>query len=187
MAVKKGAGQKATAKKVVYDYGTGRRKSAVARVFLKKGTGKVRVNDRELTDYFPGHTDWAEQTLMPLKLLEVLDQFDVMATVKGGGMTGQAGALRLGVARALDAYELRLMGLTMADVRAQQDAAHNAAQDEAASEAGDSAGETGQTIAERPWHVALRAAGFLTRDARVVQRKLVGLVKARKAKQFSKR
>ena len=180
MAVKKGASQKATGKKVVYDYGTGRRKSAVARVFLKKGTGKVRVNDRELTAYFPGYTDWAEQMLMPLKLLEVLDQFDVVSTVKGGGMTGQAGALRLGVARALDAYELRLMGLTMADVRAQKDAEQNALQDEAA-------GEAGQAVAERPWHIALRAAGFLTRDARVVQRKLVGLVKARKAKQFSKR
>lgn len=170
-------------KKIEYDYGTGRRKSSVARVFIKKGSGKVTINDRALDDYFPGATDWRYQVTAPLAVLEQLDKFDVKATVKGGGMTGQAGALKLGLARALDKHELRLLGLTMADVRA----AHlNRSAIKSDEESDTEGGESGG-LPDRPWHVTLRGAGYLTRDPRVVERKVVGLVKARKAKQFSKR
>jgi len=167
MAEKKKTAQKRQAK-VFLGYGTGRRKASIARVFIKKGTGTIQVNGRPLEAYFPGETDWADQVRMPLKVIDGLEQFDVIATVKGGGLTGQAGALRLGLARALDRHELDLLGLTIEQVREAQ--ASNQIE-----------------LPERPWRRTLRAAGYLTRDARIVQRKLVGLVKARKAKQFSKR
>ena len=122
----------------------GRRKEAVARVRLVPGTGKWTINGRTLEDYFPNKL---HQQLVnsPFKLVDVEGRFDVVARINGGGVTGQAGALRLGIARALNAI----------------DAEHN-----------------------RP---ALKKAGFLTRDARVVERKKAGLKKARKAPQYSKR
>ena len=122
----------------------GRRKQAIARVRLVPGTGSFTVNGRSLEDYFPNKV---HQQLVnsPLKLVDVEGRFDVVARISGGGTSGQAGALRLGIARALNAI----------------DAEHN-----------------------RP---ALKKAGFLTRDARVVERKKAGLKKARKASQFSKR
>ena len=121
----------------------GRRKSSVARVYLADGSGKIMVNKRELTNYFPKATSRyvVEQ---PLKLLEMTDKFDININVKGGGTTGQAGAIRLGIARAL--VELN------------------------ATDRG-----------------ALKAAGFLTRDPRKVERKKYGLAGARKSFQFSKR
>ena len=122
----------------------GRRKEAVARVRLVPGTGKWTINGRSLEDYFPNKL---HQQLVnsPFKLVDVEGRFDVVARINGGGVTGQAGALRLGIARALNAI----------------DEEHNRA--------------------------ALKKAGFLTRDARVVERKKAGLKKARKAPQYSKR
>jgi small subunit ribosomal protein S9 len=82
-------------------YGTGRRKSAIARVFLVKGTGKVKVNGKELQEYLAGSELLAKQVLQPLEIIQVTKKYDIMATATGGGVVGQAGALTLGVARAL--------------------------------------------------------------------------------------
>jgi len=122
----------------------GRRKEAVARVRLVPGTGSWTINGRTLKDYFPNKL---HQQLVnsPFQVVDVEGRFDVVARINGGGVTGQAGALRLGIARALNAI----------------DTEHNRA--------------------------ALKKAGFLTRDARVVERKKAGLKKARKAPQYSKR
>ncbi|RJT82948.1 30S ribosomal protein S9 [Arthrobacter cheniae] len=122
----------------------GRRKEAVARVRLVPGTGKWIVNGRELADYFPNKLHQQEVN-DPFKLLELDGAYDVIARIHGGGASGQAGALRLGVARTLNEI----------------DRENN-----------------------RP---ALKKAGFLTRDARVIERKKAGLKKARKAPQYSKR
>ncbi|SEM74262.1 30S ribosomal protein S9 [Halomonas caseinilytica] len=124
-------------------YGTGRRKTSTARVFLKAGTGKITVNNRELNDYF-GRVTGHMVVRQPLELTETLDQFDVYVTVKGGGGSAQAGAIRHGITRALMEYN--------EDFR-------------------------------RP----LREAGYVTRDAREVERKKIGLRKARRRPQFSKR
>lgn len=124
-------------------YGTGRRKNSVARVFLRAGSGKMTVNGREISDYFARETDLMVIN-QPLEATESLEQFDASITVVGGGTTGQAGAVRHGLARALVAYS-----------------------------------EENRS--------ALRARGLLTRDARQVERKKVGLRKARRRPQFSKR
>ncbi|HEY1643249.1 MAG TPA: 30S ribosomal protein S9 [Streptosporangiaceae bacterium] len=123
--------------------GTGRRKEAIARVRISPGTGQYRINDRTLNEYFPNKV---HQQLInePFVTLGAEEQFDVVARITGGGVTGQAGALRLGVARALILVDME----------------------------------------SRP---ALKRAGFLTRDARVKERKKAGLKKARKAPQYSKR
>lgn len=124
-------------------YGTGRRKTSTARVFLRPGKGDITVNDRPLDTFFGRKT--AQMIVrQPLQLTELGEKFDVRVTVKGGGTTGQAGAIRHGLTRALMRYDESL----------------------------------------RP---SLRKAGFVTRDAREVERKKVGLRKARRAKQFSKR
>ncbi len=124
-------------------YGTGRRKSSSARVFMSKGTGQIVINKLPLTEYFGRET--AHMILkQPLVTTENSESFDLMVTVKGGGDSGQAGAIRLGIARALLKYDESL----------------------------------------RP---TLKKEGFLTRDARKVERKKVGLRKARRATQFSKR
>nr|WP_298249877.1 30S ribosomal protein S9 [uncultured Halomonas sp.] len=124
-------------------YGTGRRKTSTARVFLKPGTGKITVNSRELDQYF-GRVTGRMVVRQPLELTETLGQFDVYVTVKGGGGSAQAGAIRHGITRALMAYN--------EDFRA-----------------------------------PLREAGYVTRDAREVERKKIGLRKARRRPQFSKR
>ena len=124
-------------------YGTGRRKSSTARVFLTKGSGKIMINDRPIDEFF-GRETARMIVRQPLEKVEMLDNFDVKATVTGGGISGQAGAIRLGVTRALMEYDEEL----------------------------------------RP---PLRKAGYVTRDAREVERKKVGLHKARKATQYSKR
>jgi len=125
------------------NYGTGRRKSSTARVFLRKGSGAITVNGRGLDEFF-GRETARMIVRQPLVLTESSDKFDVVATVIGGGTTGQAGAIRLGLARALVEYDESLK-------------------------------------------TSLRRAGFMTRDAREVERKKVGLHKARRATQFSKR
>jgi small subunit ribosomal protein S9 len=124
-------------------YGTGRRKSASARVFLRPGNGQVVVNNKPLDEYF-GRETARMIVRQPLELVELTDKFDLMITVAGGGGFGQAGAIRHGITRALMDYDETL----------------------------------------RP---VLRDAGFVTRDARVVERKKVGLRKARKRPQYSKR
>jgi small subunit ribosomal protein S9 len=123
--------------------GTGRRKEAIARVRIAPGTGQWRINDMSLDEYFPNKV---HQQLIgePLVTLGAEDQFDVSARITGGGVTGQAGALRLGIARAL-------------------------------------------ILVDPDSRPALKRAGFLTRDARVKERKKAGLKKARKAPQYSKR
>lgn len=124
-------------------YGTGRRKSSTARVFMKSGSGNITVNSKSLEDYFGRKT--AHMIIrQPLERTDMVSNFDFNITVKGGGGSGQAGAIRLGISRALLSYD----------------------------------------EAMRP---TLRQAGFLTRDAREVERKKVGLRKARKATQYSKR
>lgn len=124
-------------------YGTGRRKTSAARVFITSGSGNVTVNDRTLEQYF-GREVARMIVRQPLEVVEAVDKFDLKITVSGGGSFGQAGAIRHGLSRALLAYD-----------------------------------ETLRT--------PLRQAGFLTRDARAVERKKVGLHKARKRPQFSKR
>lgn len=124
-------------------YGTGRRKTSSARVFLQSGSGAIKVNDRPLDQYF-GREVARMIVLQPLELVEMADKFDINVTVKGGGSFGQAGAIRHGITRALMEYDENLRS-------------------------------------------SLRAAGYVTRDAREVERKKVGLRKARKRPQYSKR
>ena len=124
-------------------YGTGRRKTSTARVFIKNGGGAITVNKRPLDQYF-GREVARMIVRQPLQLVELNDKFDINVTVEGGGSFGQAGAIRHGITRALIEYDNEL----------------------------------------RP---VLRRAGFVTRDARKVERKKVGLHKARRAPQFSKR
>ena len=129
---------------VPYFYGTGRRKKSVARVRLYAGTGKIIINDREIDNYF-GLETLKLIVRQPLALTGTSEKLDVICRVNGGGVTGQAGAIRHGIARAL----------VQAD--------------------------------EASYKAALKAAGLLTRDARMKERKKPGLKKARKASQFSKR
>lgn len=126
-----------------WNYGTGRRKTSVARVFIKKGTGKIVVNGKPVDEYFARETG-RMIVRQPLELTKNTESFDIVVTAAGGGTTGQAGAIRLGIARALVEYDETLKS-------------------------------------------ELRKAGFMTRDAREVERKKVGLHKARRATQFSKR
>ena len=128
---------------VTYNYGTGRRKNAVARVFIKPGKGDIIVNDKPVDVYFSRETG-RMVVRQPLELTESIGKFDIMVNVQGGGESGQAGAVRHGITRALIDFDETL----------------------------------------RP---VLRVAGLVTRDAREVERKKVGLRKARKRKQFSKR
>ena len=124
-------------------YGTGRRKTSTARVFITAGSGKITINDRSIDEYF-GREVSRMIVRQPLENVDMADKFDINATVAGGGSFGQAGAIRHGLTRALMQYDEAL----------------------------------------RP---TLRAAGFVTRDSREVERKKVGLRKARKKPQFSKR
>jgi small subunit ribosomal protein S9 len=126
-----------------YNYGTGRRKSSVARVFIKRGTGKITVNGRPIDEYFNRETG-RMVARQPLELTNNATAFDIMVNVCGGGESGQAGAVRHGITRALIDYDAEL----------------------------------------KP---TLSKAGLVTRDAREVERKKVGLHKARRRKQFSKR
>ena len=124
-------------------YATGKRKDAVARVWIKPGSGKVIINGREQETYF-ARPVLRMILLQPFEVAGVAGQFDVMATVKGGGLSGQAGAVKHGISKALQLFDPSL-------------------------------------------RAALKAAGFITRDSRVVERKKYGKAKARKSFQFSKR
>ena len=157
------ATKKETLKKLPEEYtGTGRRKTSVARVFLRPGTGNIIVNKLPLDKYF-GRETLRMIVRQPLQAVDMESKFDILATAKGGGGTGQAGALLLGIARALVAY------------------------DEAGKVALKAEEEEAATEGPRPFRRILRDHGHLTRDARKVERKKVGLRKARRAKQFSKR
>ncbi len=145
--------------KKTYHWGTGRRKTAVARVRLAEGSGQVLINGRELNDYFTEDKDRAA-VLGPLEAVEMRSRLDLFANVQGGGFTGQAGAVCQGAARALK----EMFGLT--------------ADKEPAADGDD----TGSKIAKR-----LRDSGFLTRDGRMKERKKYGRKGARKSFQFSKR
>ncbi len=125
------------------EYGTGRRKTAAAKVFIRPGTGRIMVNGRTLEEFF-GRETGRMIVRQPLELTQTADRFDVTVTVSGGGVTGQAGAIRHGITRALMEYDDSL-------------------------------------------RKSLRAAGFVTRDAREVERKKVGRRKARRGTQYSKR
>ncbi|PAC71373.1 30S ribosomal protein S9 [Enterobacter cloacae] len=125
------------------NYGTGRRKTATARVFLRPGTGNISINNRSL-DVFFGRETARMVVRQPLELVDMVEKLDLYITVKGGGISGQAGAIRHGITRALMEYDESLRS-------------------------------------------ELRKAGFVTRDARQVERKKVGLRKARRRPQFSKR
>ena len=135
-------------------YGTGRRKTSTARVFLRKGKGKISINDQTLDQYFGRETS-RMMVRLPLELVDVVDKFDIFVTVAGGGKSGQAGAIRHGITRALLAYD----------------------------EEGTKGGEGGV----HQFRSILRKAGCVTRDDREVERKKVGLHKARKRPQYSKR
>ena len=124
-------------------YGTGRRKTSIARVWLRAGNGKVTINKREAEEYFPRAT-WLIHALEPLETTQTKGNYNVLVDVQGGGLTGQAGAVRHGIARAL-------------------------------------------LQADDTFRKALKAAGQLRRDSRMVERKKYGLKKARKGQQFSKR
>lgn len=124
-------------------YGTGRRKNSTARVFIKQGTGALTINGRSLEQYF-GRPTSRMIVAQPLELLDVVGKFDIYVTVTGGGISGQAGAIRHGLTRALIQFD-------------------------------------------ESFRPALRKAGYVTRDARAVERKKVGLHKARKRPQYSKR
>jgi len=128
---------------ITYNYGTGRRKSAVARVFMKVGKGDIVVNDKPVDVFFSRETG-RMVVRQPLTLTETLGKFDIMVNVTGGGESGQAGAVRHGITRALIDYDASFKAV-------------------------------------------LKQAGLVTRDAREVERKKVGLRKARRRKQFSKR
>jgi small subunit ribosomal protein S9 len=134
-------------------YGTGRRKTSKARVYLKPGTGAITVNQLALEQYF-GRKTSQMIVRQPLEVTSLMEQFDITVRVDGGGINGQAGAIRLGIARALLQYE---------------------------KESG------GDIYAEGSIRKMLRVAGYLTRDARKVERKKVGLHGARKRPQYSKR
>ena len=126
-----------------HNYGTGRRKSSTARVFLRSGKGAITVNGRQLDEFFGRETS-RMIVRQPLELVQLADKFDFTVSVSGGGITGQAGAIRHGITRALMEYDPEL-------------------------------------------RKALRIAGFVTRDAREVERKKVGRRKARRGPQYSKR
>ena len=128
---------------VTPNYGTGRRKSAAARVYMQAGTGRITINERPIDEFF-GRETGRMIVRQPLEVVQMLSRFDITVHVRGGGITGQAGAIRHGITRALMEYDESL---------------------------------------RRP----LRSAGFVTRDAREVERKKVGRRKARRGPQYSKR
>lgn len=148
-------------------YGTGRRKTSTARVFLRPGTGNITVNEQHLDEYF-GRKTARMVVRQALELIDVANKFDVLITVKGGGIMGQAGAIRHGISRALIQYDEGLNPVKATD-----------GEDEKGSL------ETGGRA--ESFRRILRRAGFVTRDAREVERKKVGLHKARKRPQYSKR
>ncbi|MDR1012345.1 MAG: 30S ribosomal protein S9 [Coxiellaceae bacterium] len=143
--------------KINHYYGTGRRKTSVAKVFLGMGHGKILINGKIIEKYF-GREASRMIVRQPLLITNMATKFDIKISVKGGGDSGQAGAIRLGIARALIAYNKQTV---------------------------DNKGINDKTTSNL--HLTLRQAGFLTRDSRIVERKKVGRHKARRGTQYSKR
>lgn len=143
--------------KVAQNLGTGRRKTSKARVFLRPGKGAITINNKSVDEFF-GRGTASMVVRQPLQAVNAVEDFDIYITVKGGGVTGQAGAIRHGITRALIDYEREHM-------------MHGQSEE-------DGNGE---------WHQTLRKAGYVTRDPRAVERKKVGRHKARKSIQYSKR
>ena len=158
------SGKKAAAVKQYY--GTGRRKSSAARVFMRAGTGKISVNTRTLEEYF-GRKTARMVVMQPLQAVNMEGKFDLTVTVRGGGILGQAGAIRHGLTRALIQYDEEFIDKTKL-----------VAEDIIAEEA---------TTEVKSYRRILRKAGYVTRDPRSVERKKVGHRKARKKEQYSKR
>ncbi len=157
-----------------YYYGTGRRKDAIARVFLKSGSGDIKVNNISLQDYFCRET--ARMIInQPLKLLNMDNNVDLKITVKGGGVMGQAGAIRHGITRALIQYDEQKINL---DEKNAKESAKESVKESAKENVEDKLSS---------FRKSLRLAGYVTRDSRVVERKKVGRRKARKKEQYSKR
>lgn len=170
-------------------YGTGRRKSSVARVFIREGSGNITINAKSHLVYFGQTTHWPSVAVEPLERLGCAKRFDCIITVQGGGISGQAGAVRLGLARALVDFEKSNPGQTQLpkDRPLPQeviDRVLKGAQSQQDEEEGLS---PLAQIADRQWQIALRKEGFLTRDYREVLRKLFGFRKHAKKEQFSKR
>jgi len=147
---------------VDYYYGTGRRKSSSARVFISKGKGSITINKKNIKEYFSLQCS-NNIVKEPLKLLKVENKFDVKVTVLGGGTTGQAGAIRHGLTRALISYDEEFVCKNDEDINQDEEKVN------------------------LTWKQRLRKAGFVTRDPRKVERKKVGFRKARKKEQYSKR
>ena len=142
-------------------YGTGRRKSSTARVFMKVGTGKISINAKAIEEYF-GRSTARMMVMQALDAVKMTDKVDLKITVRGGGDMGQAGAIRHGITRALMNYDEEFLNK-------------------------DAANEEFANIQENSFRRILRKEGFVTRDSREVERKKVGRRKARKKEQYSKR
>jgi small subunit ribosomal protein S9 len=143
-------------------HAVGRRKRSTARVFLQPGSGKISVNRLAIEDYFADAIKAQKRIVEPLVAVAQDGQFDLFVTTQGGGVTGQADAIRLAVARALVTFEEKEKGQREETAEDSEENSH-------------------------PWHKILRHSGMLTRDSRIVLRKLVGRRKARKKEQYSKR
>jgi small subunit ribosomal protein S9 len=156
-------------KNIKYFYGTGRRKTSTARVFICKGTGQIHINKKKIDEYF--RLNFANMVIQePLKLLKIEDMFDIKVTVVGGGIIGQAGAIRHGLTRALILYDNEFnVEDTEKDHKEKEEKVPDLKH---------------QIIT---WKQKLRKAGFVTRDPRKVERKKVGFRKSRKKEQYSKR
>jgi small subunit ribosomal protein S9 len=152
--------------KIKQNYGTGRRKTCTARVYLRRGTGNVTVNKKPMEEYFGGRITAHMMVRQPLELLQLRDKFDVVVNVCGGGPMGQAGAIRHGITRALIQYD-------------EEDTSGKSEEGEGGEGEGGGGAQSFRRI--------LRTAGYVTRDAREVERKKVGHRKARKVEQYSKR
>lgn len=144
-------------------YGTGRRKSSTARVFLKSGTGVITINSKTVDEYF-GRSTARMVVKQALEAVDMVDKFDLKITVRGGGDMGQAGAIRHGITRALICYDEEFLNKAAANQDAES-----------------------AKVKENSFRRILRKEGFVTRDSRQVERKKVGHRKARKKEQYSKR
>ncbi len=155
--------------------GTGRRKTSTARVFLKRGKGSLTINGKSVEAYFGGRKTAHMMVRQPLTLINMPEHFDIVITVKGGGTMGQAGAARHGITRALLQYDETGNDQIVVTVNGN------------AEQAADAEISEGSPVGAMSLRKVLRQAGFVTRDAREVERKKVGFRKARKVEQYSKR
>jgi small subunit ribosomal protein S9 len=161
--------RKTKAKKVDQIYTVGRRKSAVARLYMVPGKGQVTVNGKDIKEYFGGTTVYPAVATRPMQVVDAKSDFDVSVNVYGGGPNGQADAISLAIARALCKHEKKLVPIAQVEEQ----------------EEGSSEGQGANALLK--WRTSLKALKLLTRNARIVERKKVGFRKARKKEQYSKR